>query len=386
MIAYNKHGLDNIYASDQFAEAYNKKVITLGDYHLLTAKYPSPFFTPGTIARVGLFILTFIITMFALGLYALLFASAVKSFGLFFAFFAMLTYCSAEIVVNAFKNYKAGPDDALIWLTAGFVITAIFAADNVSPLNACFIVFVVTLCLALRFAHQMMAAFSWLAFLAVVFFLYTKMGAFAKATAPFVLMALSVAGMYCSSVLQKNDHLRHYSKCFFTIRLFALATLYAAGNYFVVRQAGISLMHIDLPADAPLPFGWLFWIFTFAIPIILLWRNVKKKDLFFIRVCALLFVCSLLTFRYYYHLLTTETALIIAGIIVLVLAWGLIKYLRIERNGINDEAKEDEGITVLQSVAIAQAFGQHHASADNVSSGPAFGGGSGGGGGAGGEF
>src|ERR1700753_789667 len=99
MIAYTKHGLDNVYAREQLAEAWDKKVISEDEYHFIISKYPSPFYTPKTIARGGLFILSFLITMFALGLCALLFERAIKSFGLFFAFFAMLTYCAAEIVV-----------------------------------------------------------------------------------------------------------------------------------------------------------------------------------------------------------------------------------------------------------------------------------------------
>jgi hypothetical protein len=178
---------------------------------------------------------------------------------------------------------------------------------------------------------------------------------------------------------------RHYADCMLLVSIVALVCIYIAGNYFVVREAGNNLMHLGLAENTPLPFGWLFWLFTISTPFIYLAAGIKKKDLVLIRVGLLLIGVSVLTFRNYHHLLPAETALIIAGVLIVAAAYGLIKYLVLPKHGFTDEQADDEApaIAQIESLALAQTFGAQLVADDG---GTSFGGGSGGGGGAGGEF
>ena len=167
----------------------------------------------------------------------------------------------------------------------------------------------------------------------------------------------------------------------------SLTCFYVAGNYFVVREASISMFNLSLKDGESIPLGWVFWIFTVAVPFIYLARGIQKKNILLIRMGLILMAAVVFTVRYYYHILSGETAMIIAGIIMTVIAYALIKYLKEPKNGFTDEQNSERSFTAkqLEALLIAQTLG--HAKIETTDGNATeFGGGSGGGAGAGGEF
>jgi Ca2+/Na+ antiporter len=167
----------------------------------------------------------------------------------------------------------------------------------------------------------------------------------------------------------------------------ALVCLYAAGNYFVVREASVAMFNLNLAEGQSIPFGWLFWIFTVAIPIACIVRGLQNKDAVLLRVGLLLVAAIVFTVRYYYHMVPAETAMVIGGMIFIVLAYALIKYLHEPKYGFTYKEQQDKFFMdklQVESLVIAQTFAGP--AAPSADSGTQFGGGSGSGGGAGAEF
>jgi hypothetical protein len=283
-------------------------------------------------------------------------------------------------------HYKSGADDALIWMTAVFILTAINLYGDISSLENAIIIFSISLYMALRFANMLMSAIACISFLAVIFFGYTRLGVIAKTTVPFLIMLISASIYFITTSKRCREKLRRYEACLLMGEITCLFCLYAAGNYCVVREASISMFHLDLKEGQSLPFGWLFWIFTVIIPFIYLARGIQKKGVVLMRSGLMLIPVIVFTVRYYYHILSAESAMIIGGALMIANGYSLIKYLGKPKHGFTDEEINKTHLNAakqLESLIIDQTFVQAKIETNNHTE---FGGGSGGGGGAGGEF
>jgi len=350
-------------------------------------KYPVGFYMPNFFVRIGLFLLTIVVAIFLFGLIALMTnLTNSGSFSALLLFFSLIAYGTLEFIVYVKYHYKSGADDALIWVTAVFIITAINLYGDISFLQNAGIIFPISLFMTLRFANMLMSAIACVSLLAVIFFGYTRLGEMAKATVPFLIMLVSAIIYFIISRNQFREKLMRYADCLLMIEIACLFCLYAAGNYYVVREASISMFQLDLKEGQGIPFGWLFWIFTVIIPFIYIGRGIQKKDVVLMRSGLILIPVIVFTIRYYYHILPLETAMIIGGVLMITICYLLIKYLSKPKHGFTDEEIDNSHLNTakqLESLIIAQTFAQAKIETGNHTE---FGGGSGGGGGAGGEF
>jgi hypothetical protein len=250
-------------------------------------------------------------------------------------------------------------------------------------LTNCIIAFFISLYCVIRFADRIMSIVTFLSLLAILFFVFSDHLGISKAIIPFVLMAASAAVYFLIRSLEKKATLKDYEHCFTMIIIVSLLSFYAAGNYYVVREVNNAMFH--LTNDGSLPLGWLFWILTVLIPIVYVIRGVQKKDGIFLRIGLLLIAAMIFTIRYYHAVLPYEVAMTIAGLVLLVVSYGLISYLKQPKFGFTyadqDKENKDEK-SLIESILIAETMGQQAKPAETTK----FGGGSFGGGGAGGEF
>ena len=199
-------------------------------------------------------------------------------------------------------------------------------------------------------------------------------------------MIASALVYFFTQQLLKSGKWKQYSNGLLLASISALVCFYAAGNYYVVREASIAMFNLDLKEGQDIPFGWLFWIFTIAIPLLYITRGIQKKDAVLLRTGLLLVAAVIFTVRYYYHLLPAETAMVAGGILFIGIAYTLIKYLHEPKYGFTHKEQNDAFFMdklQVESLVIAQTFSGPALPADT---GTQFGGGSGSGGGASGEF
>ncbi len=389
MIAYNNEWLNNLVVREQADKASENNCISKEEKEKIDAVYPAGFYTPNPFVRTGLFILTCVITFFSLGLIGTLFLSSgnEETIGGMFLFFGVVIYVALEVMVNK-NHYRSGVDDALLWMAAGCIVGGLNGLANIAELANAVIIFALALFLFLRFTDTLMAGIVCLALLAIIFLTAVKFGAIAKAITPFIIMIAAILIYFFVQQLSKNEKWKHYSNGLLIVSVIALVCFYAAGNYFVVREASIAMFNLNLKPGENITLGWLFWLFTIATPIVYIVRGIQKKDAVLLRTGLLLIAAIVFTVRYYYHILPAETAMVAGGILFIAIAYGLIKYLQEPKFGFTYKEQNDKFFMDklnAESLLIVQTFAgsPQPASADG---GTQFGGGSGGGGGASGEF
>ena len=387
MIAYNKDWLNANIALDEIENAFAKSNISQEERDAAAAQFKTGFYTPNIYIRVGLILLTLIIVSFSSAVLALFFISTdidiERSAAILGIFFGVGCHVALELFVKKKHHHQSGVDDALLWIGAIYFVTGSYFLFNLSTLGTAILICILSLYCTLRFADRLMAAVTALALLGMIFFAVLRIGSSAKFIMPFVLMFVSALIYFSSKKITSILANRYYKNCLLVTSIVGLACAYLAGNYFVVREASVEFFDMSLTKNETVPFGWLFWLFSFAIPLLYIFAGVKRKDLVLIRVGLLLVAGIVFTVRYYYHMVPLEISMIIGGIMMIGIAYILLKYLKIPRKGFTAIAEMNaRRSNNLEALIIAETLSAPQQSP----SGTQFGGGDFGGGGASGEY
>lgn len=387
MIAYNIAGLDKAMINDQSETELKRGNITAAERAAIKTAFPETLYTPNFFIRIGLFLLTVVIAICVLGLMMLVMMTGINetTAGSMLLFFGVCAYAFLEMWwVKDKDHFRSGIDDALIWISGASVLTSFIVLLNLDTATSicCLIICVIAAWMTIRFADMLMALTAYISGIAFVFFFGFELSILAADLMPFIIMAASLGAYLGFSRLSGKYASRHYGNCLDALRSASLITLYLAGNYFVVREVGASMLH----KTGPVPLGWLFWIFTFAVPALYIYSGIHRKDRILLRTGLILIAMVVFTVRYYHSLMPIETAMVLGGAVLIATAWIVIAYLKRPRNGFTYEADETgeemTGLKAAEAVIIAQTFHKTPQPDDSFK----FGGGTGGGGGASGEY
>jgi hypothetical protein len=381
MIIYDKTGLHNVKVFNVASRFHQKGLISDEELSAIKDAYPSPFYTPNLFVRIGFFILTCIISSFGCGLLSLLFGESgiISTYG-WFVFLALINYVALEVLVNQNKYYKAGIDDALIWISGGLLVGSCVAmVDDYlrdSPIAISAFVFIVSAIFTLRYTYLPAAIVTYMALFVLLFFSWQEAGDTGILTMPFLLMAFSGLICWACKKLESQQAGYYYSECLIAVRVVALITLYLSGNYYVVKELGDML---NGTVSETIPLAWFFWLWSIALPFVYIALGVRTSSLLLIRTGLLLIAAAVFTFRNYYHVLPIELALTIAGIAMAGLAWFLIRFLKTPKAGFTSEQlgikKNDDELNV-ESLVVAETFSDGPDAPDtNIFGGGQFGGG-----------
>jgi uncharacterized membrane protein YgcG len=386
MIAYNKLWLDNAALQEEVAEAYRKQCLSADERTRIHEAYPVGFYTPNPYIRIGLFLLTAVIVSFSLGLFMLVFSSGLEHAwrGLLF-FFGIGIYGVLELFVKDKKHYRSGVDDGLLWMSMALIFTAVTIDTDQPVWLYCALAFALTLYFTLRFADRLMAIAAVAALLAFIFHAYLLIGAMARITVPFVIMAASLLLYLLSRRWADNERWRHYLHCCKMMEISSLIAIYLAGNYFVVRELSNEMFYLGLQPGQSIPAGWLFWIFTIIIPLLYIYLGVRKKDSILLRTGVVLVAAAACTVRQYHSIMSIEAIMALCGVLLIGISYALIRYLHTPKHGFTahppDETRLLEKLQA-ESLIITETFAEPPTPAPGFK----FGGGSGGGGGANGSW
>ena len=389
MVAYNFTGLDNVQSLSEAEDATEKGCITKEEEARIREAYPTGFYTPNVYVRVGLFILTVIIVMFAMGLLALFMLSASSnSFSILILIFGIVTYGALEFMVHEHKHFRSGVDDALLFMSVLLIGIGLGIMNNsVSPEWICGMVFCLTLAAAFRFADRWMATAAALSVWGMFFCLCHRWEISENVMGALLLMGVSLMLYVFSVRLLREERFRHYSSCLRWVEITALLAIYSSVNYFAAREGAHMLLNTDAGRPAGMLSGWISWVGTLLIPPIYLYAGIIRKNSSLLRVGMIVSAATILTVRYYHSLLPVAAAMTIGGILLIGIAYFLLNYLKQPKGGITsapDATARTAGPLQLESLVIAQTLSSPAAPPPAGSS--QFGGGSFGGGGAGGEY
>lgn len=379
MIAYNKLWLSNLFRKQETGKAFAVGCISKDEHDAIVHAHPVLFYTPNIFIRIGLFILTFIAILFSFSLFVLAFLRGIEDlFSGLLIFFSLLCFAGLEFVIHEKKSYQSGVDDAFLWGAAIAFVSGMIALNNFDGLGTSVVIFFISAVCSIRYADRLMAALCFLSFLGIIFFLCKNIGGSIKTVLPFILMIISLVVYFFCRRNNDKSTFNVYSHCMKMIEITSLLSLYTAGNYFVVRETSDAMFNLNLQPGQSIPFGFLFWIFTAAIPLIYLFSGIKKKDRVLTRTGLILIAAIVFTFRHYHAILLPEIAMILAGSLMIVLAWALIRYLASPKAGFTSEelqpANSIAGIQI-ESLILAETFSQQPQPNANQFGGGSFGGG-----------
>ena len=388
MIAYNQKSLDNLSVLDQVQDALDARCISAEENTRISKAYPVDFYTPNFFICIGLFILTTIIASCSMGFFILINSGNEHSLNALIIFFGLICYGALEFMVYKFRHYRSGVDYALLWMSAGLLFAGIYmAVNNMSVAFQCITVCSISLFFALRFANHLMALIAYMALLTWIIDIGTELARPYQPLLPFIIMAVSIVTCFLSFRLYHLYKCRHYRECIANIKVGSLVSFYLAGNYFAVSEMNNAIFSQNGNTEN-ISMAWLFWILTMATPLFYIYRGVRKKDHLFIWTGLGLVAATIFTIRYYYHVMPVEWELMSGGIVMIAIAYGLIRYLKTPRLGFTSQEGSSKNLLEklhLESLVIAETFGGPSA-VKAPSNDFQFGGGSGGGGGAGGQF
>lgn len=382
MIAYNHTSLDNLLINEEAKAALQNNLISKEEAAGIENKYPVNLYSPNLFIRIGLFLLTAVITFMGFGVFCLMILNNLeKHIGMLTLIYSLLMYAGLEFIIYDKKHYRSGIDDALILLCIGFMVTAVTVlSDSISYLGQSILIFIPAFYFVLRFGNALMAGTAFLSFLGIIFYGFIKLGDMAKSAMPFLLMTLALLVYWLIKKCKKNLRLRHYKPCFTFIEILSLIVLYTAGNYFVVREVSNSMFDLNLKEGESIPGAWIFWMFTVLLPLVYILKGIQKKDVILLRTGLIMVAAIVFTVRFYHHVAPLEIAMSIGGIIMILLAYFVTKYLTPAKYGFTHAEPNDpnlNGLLNLESLIITETF--NRATPAEPEKGFEFGGGSAGG-------
>ncbi len=389
MIIYNTAWLSNLLLIGHVERAHHEGLLSDKELEKIRQKFPVGFYTPNFFIRIGLFILTCVISGFSgsfLSMYLL--AGDVLDIHVWLLILGGLNYLALHAVVKKYFHYRSGVDDALLWISFGLLTAAFYWISDKAGINTSLVlpafVFLLGSFLAVRFADMLMTLAAYLGFLSLIFFALKNAGALGIALMPFVLMLVSgLIYWFVRKSLSQNRTL-FYAGCMTLLQVCSLISLYASGNYYLVKELGDALSETK---SERIPFGWIFWTITVMLPPVYIYFGLLKKNVILIRSGLVLAIAGILTVWHYYHPIPPEYALVIGGVVVLAISWFLTSYLSSPKNGFT--YKSLPGNTLMEELQLESLIISESTSGIGrppVNTGTQMGGGEFGGGGASGNF
>ncbi|MEO7210353.1 MAG: hypothetical protein ABIY35_05380 [Chitinophagaceae bacterium] len=380
MIAYPEKELLNGDVIAQAREEFSNSKISPESFEKIKQAYPSKLYTPNLFIAIALGLLTILAFSFTTFLFGLLASINISSgFVVLSIFMTVLSYISLEWMVKEKMYFNAGVDNALMVLVLSF-IAGIFLSyfENPSWILMNGVLMLASLWLSIRFVDAFMAIVSATFFFVLCFLCFLKSGGNSMIYFS-LMMILIIGGMYILLNKIKKPINFIYEKCINALTIFLLTAFYAVGNFWVINELQLSTFRQSIHGF----FSWTSWAFTFAIPVLYIFYVVVKKDILHIRTGIVLVMMMVLTYKYYFTILPVEMEMLIAGTLLIVLCYFLIKWLRPDRYGFTSEMiSAKPAWRNMEALVIAETMGGTDApQKDNL-----FSGGSSGGGGASGEF
>jgi uncharacterized membrane protein YgcG len=361
MIAYDKKMLQNLYLVKEVKQWMKDGYLRDEQFRTIAAEHPVKFYHPNLIIRILLFIATLIALGGVTGILILLFAEAMDDGAMILAFFYGIGSCVFldMVFIRGHHHYKSGVTEALLYHSIGWTVAGfMYIFDWQIYPGLIFSLIVLAFC-AIRYADLISTAGAVGVFAYLVFQTFYDMGDIMKFFVPFALIIIFTPVYFYVRSLTKKVEMQPWKNVILLTEALALLLIYAAGNYFVVRNATESLLDLYLEEGQDIPYAIIFYALTAIVPALYLYFGIRKKDLVLIRVSLVVIAFSVFTFKYYFSLGHPEVTLTLAGAILIAIAMGLFRYLQIVRSGFTRDnlIKEKWAGANPEAFVISQTLG-----------------------------
>jgi hypothetical protein len=381
MIAYRKDWLDAHNIKVNAFKWYEKGLISNESLSNIKEQNPSDFYSPVMFVCIGLSIFTWIGICAAVGLLALPFMRGNEYS--FFAFICgIILVFALEHFIRVKKHFGSGIDDMLLYaaIIAFLMAFSEWIPMGYSQLGFYFAAFPLLLLGSIRYLDRLLTLATACCGFMIIALIVKDIPTYATALMPFVGMVYGGLFYYFSQKMQQQHQFRFWKNNLLTTETFGLILFYISGNYFVVQSVGKELFGLE-----SMPIPWFFWLFTFLVPVLYVYSGLQRKNRLLLTLGLAGLVAAIATFRNYHNVMPLAWAALIGGVVLFLIAYFSIQYLKKNNLVYTFAADDDETMLMrIQEQALYHSMGNLPQTPQGK--GADFGGGQFGGGGAGGDF
>lgn len=386
MQAFKKEALQDYFLAEEAKALYANKFISKAQLAEVTTSLVHYKTNANVLLRIAFILLGWFLYSSIAGSLAIftLTGDTSNSYKFLLLVYAIVGLIGAEILVR--NNYfRQGLDDAFI---LGFQLCFCVAVGGITEtiLAGLFAMILVGAFCSLRYLHSLSVWVFGAGLVAVFFDLSTEEHIVPTVYLPFIGFLIAVLCYIGSQKLKDLDTNSFYTESLRFLKLFSLVLGYFSMNYMIVRELSQDFMHLEIPKGSDIPFAYLFYGFTFLIPIVYLVYGLSKKDRMFVWLGLLSFGYSIFTIRYYYSLLPLEYALVIGGCFLFTISFWAIRKWKDKTEGITFQPDRSADSALLRNAQMLIVTTQMSSHAPANQDKMPFGGGGFSGGGAGEEF
>lgn len=386
MQAYKKEELENYFLVAEAKSLYLSKFISkeqLSNTHnaLLQLKTNDNYLVRIAFFLLGVFLYASIAGALAL---TLLSGASDKAVNFLLFFYVLIGFFGSEFLAKE-KYFRHGLDDAFI---LGFQLCFSIAAGVISeePLFGFLAMIVSGAFCSIRYLHTLSIVVFCSGIVSVFLNLSIEHNVLDALYLPFIGLALAIIFYFISQKILGLKSLFFYEEIGTLMKLLSLLFCYFSMNYMVVRELSQDLMQIKVTSDKDIPFAFLFYGFTFLIPVFYIITALKKKDRYLLLVGLFTTGYSIFTICYYYSLLPIEYAMTIGGILLFIIAFLGIKLWKNNTEGITFQPDRSSDSKLLRNAQMLIITTQSKMDMQTPKNEMPFGGGGFSGGGAGENF
>lgn len=340
MIAYDRTSLDNLKIT-QHSEKWRQSNLISGKQEKdIRDNHPVDFDTPNFFVRVILFVATYLAISSSLGFIGFLLDIRSEAVGAMLCLVAgLLLYVALEkIIIAQKKYYRAGVDDALLYVALGFVLFGLFLfleALEIKLELAYYILLALPFSIfaIIRFADKLLTLAAIYGFFSYLFFRLISLGQVGKSILPFVVMVVSFLLFLFSNKLLKSPRNEPWESPLTILKTLSLVAFYLGGNYMVVREMSEMLLGMKIIPGADIPLASVFYGFTIVIPTLYVFLGIKNRDIIFLRIGLLASAFSIFTFRFYFFDFSYELTLTLTGAILFAVGLFALQFLKKPKRG-----------------------------------------------------
>ncbi|ADB39141.1 hypothetical protein [Spirosoma linguale] len=368
MKAYNEQWIYNRDLLIQSERWHRQGLLSDDQMEAVRKAYPVEFRRTNGFIEIGLFLFTTVAILACYLLPASIFSGMLDNptvYGVFNIAFGIGVGIVGWFIINRRLLYRNGIDNAFVVTLTGFLAFGFnqFLPNGLSVATHCLFTLPLLLLVLWYYGDTLIAFFSLAAFYTAIFDSLLKVSG-GRDALPFVMMGVSLL-LYIGvrQVINRTLNPTYYADPLNLVQWLSLIVLAASGNYFMVRELNGILLESGpgRPAltEAPqIGLPVLFWILTFAIPIIYLWQGLTKRNRMLIILGTLGLIAAVMTVHEYTALVPLNVALTVGGLLLIGLAVAGIRYLSSPKHGFTDAPDDDspnELFVNAAGMAVAQA-------------------------------
>ncbi|HWA34129.1 MAG TPA: hypothetical protein VG737_08375, partial [Cyclobacteriaceae bacterium] len=317
--AYNHDWVYHLAVIKEAKRWWKREFINKDQFVAIAEAFKIPLYHPNLMVRVLLFVATLFALSGVSGFFFLVFANAGETIiSIASILYGLASFFVLEKLFIKNNHYKSGVTEALLYHACGITIGGIAVLTDMENVTLVLILSLAVFSFAaIRYLDLICTTCATLTLVGFAFYECFIAGGIFKQVIPFVIILLFLFVYWQVSKLRKRKELKVWEYDLIVVESLSLLLIYLGGNYFVVRELSVSMMDLDIAENGDIPFAFIFYFLTAAMPVIYLYFAIKARNVVLLRVSLVVIALSAFTFKYYFSLGHPEITLTVAGALLL---------------------------------------------------------------------